>query len=41
LPFADRVVRIEDGLIVGEEKRSAGGHGKSEVGLAFQGQRYR
>jgi putative ABC transport system ATP-binding protein len=41
LPFADRVVRIEDGLIVGEEKRSVGGHGKSEVGLAFQGQRYR
>jgi putative ABC transport system ATP-binding protein len=35
LPFADRVVRIEDGLIVGEEKRSAGGHEKSEVKLAF------
>jgi putative ABC transport system ATP-binding protein len=39
LPFADRVVRIEDGLIVGEEKRSAGGHEKSEVKLAFHVQR--
>ena len=37
LPFADRVVRIEDGLIVGEEQKSAGGYAKSEVELAFHG----
>jgi len=39
LPFADRVVRIEDGLIVGEEKGRVGEQGKSEVKLAFHGQR--
>jgi putative ABC transport system ATP-binding protein len=41
LPFADRVVRIEDGLIVGEEQRCAGGFGKSEVERAVHGQRKR
>jgi putative ABC transport system ATP-binding protein len=41
LPFADRVVRIEDGLIVGEEQRFAGGYGKSEVERAVHGQRKR
>ena len=35
LPFANRVVRIEDGRIVGEERRDAGGYSKSEVELAF------
>jgi putative ABC transport system ATP-binding protein len=39
LPFADRVVRIEDGLIVGEEQKSVGGYAKSEVELAFHGRR--
>jgi putative ABC transport system ATP-binding protein len=39
LPFADRVVRIEDGLIVGEEQKGAGGYAKSEVELAFHGRR--
>src|SRR5229473_3004883 len=41
LPFADRVVRIEDGRIVGEEPRLAGVHGKSEVERAVHGQRQR
>ena len=41
LPFADRVVRIEDGLIVGEEQRCVGRCGKSEVELAVHGQRKR
>jgi len=41
LPFADRVVRIEDGLIVGEEQRCAGGQARSEVELAFHGRRKR
>jgi ABC-type lipoprotein export system ATPase subunit len=41
LPFADRVVRIEDGLIVGEEQGRAGGYGKSEIELAVRGQRKR
>jgi putative ABC transport system ATP-binding protein len=41
LPFADRVVRIEDGLIVGEERRGASGYAKSEVELAFHGHRKR
>ena len=36
LPFADRVIRIEDGLIVGEEQRNTGGYARSEVELAFQ-----
>jgi putative ABC transport system ATP-binding protein len=39
LPFADRVVRIEDGRIVGEEPRPAATHGKSEVELAVHGRR--
>jgi putative ABC transport system ATP-binding protein len=39
LPFADRVVRIEDGRIVGEEPQPAATHGKSEVELAVHGQR--
>jgi putative ABC transport system ATP-binding protein len=39
LPFADRVVRIEDGRIVGEEPRHAATYGKSEVELAVHGQR--
>jgi len=41
LPFADRVVRIEDGRIVGEERRDAGGYAKSEVELAFHARRKR
>ena len=41
LPFADRVVRIEDGLIVGEQQRRAGGQARSEVELAFHGRRKR
>jgi putative ABC transport system ATP-binding protein len=36
LPFADRVVRIADGRIIGEEIKSAGGYVKSEVELAFR-----
>jgi putative ABC transport system ATP-binding protein len=39
LPFADRVVRIEDGRIVGEEPQPAATHGKSEVELAVYGRR--
>jgi putative ABC transport system ATP-binding protein len=39
LPFADRVVRIEDGRIVGEEPQPAATHGKSEVELAVHGRR--
>jgi putative ABC transport system ATP-binding protein len=39
LPFADRVVRIEDGRIVGEEPQPAVTHGKSEVELAVHGRR--
>jgi putative ABC transport system ATP-binding protein len=41
LPFADRVVRIEDGRIVGEERKDAGGYAKSEVELAFHAHRKR
>jgi putative ABC transport system ATP-binding protein len=41
LPFADRVVRIEDGRIVGEERKDAGGYEKSEVELAFHARRKR
>jgi putative ABC transport system ATP-binding protein len=41
LPFADRVVRIEDGRIVGEEPRRAVAHGKSEVERAVHGHRQR
>jgi putative ABC transport system ATP-binding protein len=41
IPFADRVVRIEDGLIVGEEQRRAGRYEKGEVDLAVLGRRKR
>jgi putative ABC transport system ATP-binding protein len=41
LPFADRVVHIEDGRIVGEEQRRAVAFGRSEVELAVHGQRKR
>jgi putative ABC transport system ATP-binding protein len=41
LPFAERVVRIEDGRIVGEERKDAGGYAKSEVELAFHARRKR
>lgn len=41
LPFADRVVRIEDGRVVGEERKDAGGYAKSEVELAFHAHRKR
>ena len=41
LPFADRVVHIEDGRIVGEEPRRAVALGRSEVELAVHGQRKR
>jgi putative ABC transport system ATP-binding protein len=34
IPFANRVVRIEDGLIVGEEQRGAGYRGKGDVDVA-------
>jgi putative ABC transport system ATP-binding protein len=39
LPFADRVVRIADGRIIGEEAKSAGANARSEVELAFQSSR--
>ena len=41
VPFADRIVRIEDGRIVGEEQRFAGGYNRNEVELAVHGQRKR
>jgi putative ABC transport system ATP-binding protein len=41
LPFADRVVHIEDGRIVGEQPQRAVALGRSEVELAVHGQRKR
>jgi putative ABC transport system ATP-binding protein len=41
LPFADKVIRIEDGRIVAEERRDAIGYAKSEVELAFHARRKR
>jgi putative ABC transport system ATP-binding protein len=38
MPFADRIVRIEDGLIVGEEQRLGAIHAKGDVDLAVLGQ---
>jgi putative ABC transport system ATP-binding protein len=38
MPFADRIVRIEDGLIVGEEQRPNATQAKGDVDLAVLGQ---